>query len=165
MEMNISGGILLRLLGGTVVMIAFGFLTGVANWFFILYEIFLDETGFVAANGDRKDVPRPRREAPAAVQGAQVGTRLAVARRVKSELCSCAFHRPIFGLDHCRAGRGGRPASLGRCLPPKPADGGVALNELIVQLEKADFNKISRLPWLRALWAQHLRQFEVRPRW
>ena len=59
---NISGGMFWRLLGGTVVMLAFGymgeeqwcdpkmgFVVGMMGWFFILGEIFTGEAGKVAA--------------------------------------------------------------------------------------------------------------------
>merc|ERR1712051_575555 len=68
-QKNISGGMFWRLLGGTVVMLAFGyageahfvnawvgFMVGMAGWFFILYEIFLGEAGSVAASGDKVNV-------------------------------------------------------------------------------------------------------------
>jgi bacteriorhodopsin len=65
-EKNISGGMFWRLLGGTVLMLAFGyageagfvdpwagFIFGMAGWAFILFEIFVGEAGQVVASGDK----------------------------------------------------------------------------------------------------------------
>merc|ERR1712217_544957 len=65
-QKNISVGVFWRLLLGTVVMLAFGymgeagfvnawigFLVGMAGWAFILFEIFMGEAGQVANSGDR----------------------------------------------------------------------------------------------------------------
>merc|ERR1711933_571972 len=66
---NISGGTFWRLLVGTVVMLAFGymgeerwidpwmgFIVGMCGWFFILAEIFLGEAGKVASTGVSESV-------------------------------------------------------------------------------------------------------------
>merc|ERR1712232_1514482 len=66
MGRNISAAMFWRLLVGTVVMLAFGymgeagfvnawagFVVGLAGWFFILFEIFMGEAGKVAATGDK----------------------------------------------------------------------------------------------------------------
>jgi len=63
---NLGAGMFWRLLIGTVVMLAFGymgesavvnawlgFVVGMAGWAFILFEIFLGEGGSVAADGDK----------------------------------------------------------------------------------------------------------------
>merc|ERR1711972_473623 len=63
---NLGQGMFWRLLLGTVVMLAFGymgeagfvnawlgFIVGMAGWGFILYEIFMGEAGSVAASGDK----------------------------------------------------------------------------------------------------------------
>jgi len=63
---NISSWMFWRLLIGTVIMLAFGYMgeakvmnawigfaIGMAGWFFILFEIFLGEAGKAAANGDK----------------------------------------------------------------------------------------------------------------
>merc|ERR1712107_527357 len=68
-QKNISGGMFLRLLVGTIIMLAagycgeahfvnawVGFAVGMAGWFFILYEIFAGEAGSVAASGDKVNV-------------------------------------------------------------------------------------------------------------
>merc|ERR1711874_595647 len=65
-QRNISAAMFWRLLVGTVVMLAFGymgeagfvnawagFVVGLAGWFFILFEIFMGEAGKVAATGDK----------------------------------------------------------------------------------------------------------------
>jgi len=65
-QRNISGGMFWRLLGGTVLMLAFGymgeagfvnawtgFIVGMAGWVFILFEIFAGEAGQVVASGDK----------------------------------------------------------------------------------------------------------------
>merc|ERR1712178_130135 len=65
-EKNISGAMFWRLLGGTVLMLAFGymgeagfvnpwagFIFGMAGWAFILFEIFAGEAGQVVASGDK----------------------------------------------------------------------------------------------------------------
>merc|ERR1712061_189892 len=65
-QRNISAAMFWRLLVGTVVMLAFGymgeagfvnswagFVVGLAGWFFILFEIFMGEAGEVAATGDK----------------------------------------------------------------------------------------------------------------
>merc|ERR1712217_35923 len=65
-QKNISVGVFWRLLVGTVVMLAFGYMgeagfvnawigfaVGMAGWAFILFEIFLGEAGKVAAGGDK----------------------------------------------------------------------------------------------------------------
>merc|ERR1712085_40685 len=65
---NLSLGIFWRLVIGTVVMLAFGymgearmvnpmmgFVVGMAGWGFILFEIFAGEAGSVAADGDKVD--------------------------------------------------------------------------------------------------------------
>merc|ERR1719432_41104 len=65
-QKNISAAMFWRLLVGTVVMLAAGymgeagfvnawagFIVGMAGWGFILYEIFLGEAGSVAATGDK----------------------------------------------------------------------------------------------------------------
>jgi bacteriorhodopsin len=65
-QKNISGMMFWRLLTGTVVMLAFGymgeagfcspwmgFIWGMAGWGFILFEIFAGEAGNVAASGDK----------------------------------------------------------------------------------------------------------------
>jgi len=66
---NISQGMFWRLLGGTVIMLAFGYLgesglcnawlgfaVGMAGWGFILQEIFVGEAGSVAGSGDGVNV-------------------------------------------------------------------------------------------------------------
>merc|ERR1711979_42704 len=65
-QRNISAGMFWRLLVGTVVMLAFGymgeagfvnawagFIVGLAGWSFILFEVFMGEAGKVAATGDK----------------------------------------------------------------------------------------------------------------
>merc|ERR1711920_974587 len=65
-QKNISVAMFWRLLVGTVVMLAFGymgeagfvnawlgFIVGMCGWGFILYEIFMGEAGSVAASGDK----------------------------------------------------------------------------------------------------------------
>merc|ERR1712222_222107 len=65
-QKNISVGVFWRLLIGTVVMLAFGymgeagfvnawlgFMVGMAGWGFILFEIFVGEAGKVAGSGDK----------------------------------------------------------------------------------------------------------------
>merc|ERR1712107_974575 len=68
-QRNISGAMFWRLLLGTVVMLAagymgeagfvnawVGFIVGMAGWGFILFEIFMGEAGSVAADGDKLSV-------------------------------------------------------------------------------------------------------------
>jgi len=63
---NLSAGMFWRLLIGTVVMLAFGYMgethqvnpvmgfaVGMGGWFFILFEIFVGEAGSVVADGDK----------------------------------------------------------------------------------------------------------------
>merc|ERR1712211_126164 len=65
-QSNIGAGMFWRLLIGTVVMLAagyigeagfvnawLGFIVGMAGWFFILFEIFMGEAGQVAGTGDK----------------------------------------------------------------------------------------------------------------